>query len=179
MLLQAGDINIAYLTILKLFQSLNVTVRGRMSMVRLVCGPRPARLSPVSKRRESRGFMGHGRHKWLNVPFDCGYAFISHADAHGLRCPIAHRISHIMKTGATKRIGTLNGRGARVAFPRMRRCGNWAATVLQSGRSPLPARDKIVTGIGRLAALKLLWEPTINQGLVRFLDPLRRHGTGP
>ncbi len=29
----------------------------------------------------------------------------------------------------------------------------------------------IVTGIGKLPGAEMLWEPTINQGLVRFLDP--------
>jgi aromatic-L-amino-acid decarboxylase len=28
-----------------------------------------------------------------------------------------------------------------------------------------------VTGIGRLPGAEVLWEPVINQGLVRFLDP--------
>ena len=29
----------------------------------------------------------------------------------------------------------------------------------------------LVTRIGRLPGAEMLWEPTINQGLVRFLDP--------
>jgi hypothetical protein len=32
------------------------------------------------------------------------------------------------------------------------------------------AKD-LVTGLGRLPNVEVLWRPTINQGLVRFLDP--------
>ena len=47
------------------------------------CGPRPARppatWSPGSRRADSWATDGH---KWLNVPYDCGYAFCAHPDAH-------------------------------------------------------------------------------------------------
>ena len=68
--------------------------------------------------------------------------------------------------------GTLNGRGVGAVSPPMRRCGQLG----RSGLAELVDRTcrhahALVTGIGGLPDAEVVWEPVINQGLVRFLDP--------
>jgi glutamate/tyrosine decarboxylase-like PLP-dependent enzyme len=36
-------------------------------------------------------------HKWLNVPYDCGYAFVAHPEAH--RHSMSHQASYMMHVG--------------------------------------------------------------------------------
>jgi glutamate/tyrosine decarboxylase-like PLP-dependent enzyme len=113
-------------------------------------------------------------HKWLNVPFDCGYAFV--ADA------AAHRAS--MSQGASYLTHVMEARDQLDWNPEWSR-RTWGfptyAALRQLGRNGVA--DLIdrcckyalsqVSGIGSLSGAEVVWEPTINQGLVRFLDPRR------
>jgi len=111
-------------------------------------------------------------HKWLNTPFDCGYAFVADADAH--RSAFSHRASYtILVSGARDQIDW------NPEWSRRGRATPTYAALRQLGRSGIAdlvdrtcghARD-LVTRIGHLPGAQVVWEPTINQGLVRFLDP--------
>jgi len=111
-------------------------------------------------------------HKWLNVPYDCGYAFVADADAH--RASMSSHAAYLTQDGDAR--DQLDwtpewSRRAR-AFPTY-------AALRQLGRngvSDLVERccehaHSLVMEMGRLPGAEVVSEPTINQGLVRFLDP--------
>jgi glutamate/tyrosine decarboxylase-like PLP-dependent enzyme len=113
-------------------------------------------------------------HKWLNVPYDCGYAFVADPKAH--RACLSH--------GASYLIHDEDARDQMHWTPEWSRRGRGIATyaaIRQLGRkgiSDLVERTchharELVTRIGALDGAEMLWEPQINQGLVRFLDPKR------
>ena len=111
-------------------------------------------------------------HKWLNVPYDCGYAFV--ADVEGHRASMSHRASYLIHDATARDQMDWNPEWSRRArgFPTY-------AALRQLGRGGVAdlverccgfAHD-LVIGIGALPGAQVLWEPTINQGLVRFCDP--------
>jgi glutamate/tyrosine decarboxylase-like PLP-dependent enzyme len=110
-------------------------------------------------------------HKWLNVPYDCGYAFVAHPEHH--RAAMEHRASYL--------IHAEDGRDQLDWTPdhsrRARGFATWAA-LRELGRIGLAdlierccrhAHD-IVTRIGALPNARAICIPLINQGLVRFYD---------
>jgi glutamate/tyrosine decarboxylase-like PLP-dependent enzyme len=110
-------------------------------------------------------------HKWLNVPYDCGYAFVADSSAHG--AAMSHRASYISYSSDFRDQADWNPEWSR----RARGFSSYAA-IRQLGADGLSqmidrccahARS-LVTEIGSLAGAELLWKPQINQGLVRFLD---------
>jgi glutamate/tyrosine decarboxylase-like PLP-dependent enzyme len=113
-------------------------------------------------------------HKWLNVPFDCGYAVVSEPEAH--RAAMSHRAAYLTHADDSEARDQFDwnpewSRRAR-GFPSY-------AALRQLGRDGLAAlverccqhARSLVTGIGSLPGVEVLCEPVINQGLVRFLDP--------
>jgi glutamate/tyrosine decarboxylase-like PLP-dependent enzyme len=111
-------------------------------------------------------------HKWLNVPYDCGYAFVADADAH--RASMSSQAAYLTQDGDAR--DQLDwtpewSRRAR-AFPTY-------AALRQLGRngvSDLVERccqhaHSLVMEMGHLPGAEVVSEPVINQGLVRFLDP--------
>ncbi len=111
-------------------------------------------------------------HKWLNVPYDCGYAFVAHPDAH--RASMSYRAPYL--THASKARDQMDwtpewSRRAR-GFPTY-------AALRQLGRNGVAElvercchhAHSLVTRIGSLHGAEMLWEPVVNQGLVRFPDP--------
>ena len=114
-------------------------------------------------------------HKWLNVPYDCGYAFV--ADAAAQRASMAHRAPYLMHDANARDQMDWTPEWSRRAraFPTY-------AALRQLGRAGLADlvercsrhAHSLVTRIGRLPGAEMLWEPVINQGLVRFLN--RRPG---
>ncbi|XUM20004.1 pyridoxal phosphate-dependent decarboxylase family protein [Bradyrhizobium oligotrophicum S58] len=114
-------------------------------------------------------------HKWLNTPFDCGYAFVADPQAH--RGAFSHRTSYTMYVdGARDQIDwnpEWSRRGRAVpTYAALRQLGRSGVAELVD-RSCAHAHA-LVTRIGALPGAAVVWEPTINQGLVRFLD--RRAG---
>jgi glutamate/tyrosine decarboxylase-like PLP-dependent enzyme len=111
-------------------------------------------------------------HKWLNVPHDCGYAFV--ADAQAQRGSMAHRAPYLMHAPQARDAMDWTPEWSRRAraFPTY-------AALRQLGRTGLADlvercsrhAHSLVTRVGRLPGAEMLWEPVINQGLVRFLDP--------
>jgi len=111
-------------------------------------------------------------HKWLNVPFDCGYAFVADAQAH--RAAMSARAPYITETLLARDQIDWNPEWSRRArgFPTY-------AAIRQLGRSGVAdlidrscrhART-LVDGIGDLGGAEVLWHPLLNQGLVRFRAP--------
>ncbi len=111
-------------------------------------------------------------HKWLNTPFDCGYAFVADADAH--RGAFSHRTSYTTFVGGARDQIEWNpewsrrGRGV-ATYAALRQLGRHGIADLVE-RSCAHAHA-LVTRIGRLPGAQVVWEPTVNQGLVRFIDP--------
>jgi len=110
-------------------------------------------------------------HKWLNTPFDCGYAFVADTDAH--RGAFSHRTSYTQFVdGARDQIEwnpewSRRGRGV-PTYAALRQLGRAGVAALVE-RCCVHAHA-LVTGIGSLPGAEVVWEPVINQGLVRFLN---------
>jgi glutamate/tyrosine decarboxylase-like PLP-dependent enzyme len=110
-------------------------------------------------------------HKWLNVPFDCGYAFVARSEAH--RAAMSHRAAYLTHADEARDELDWTPEWSR----RARGFATYAA-IRQLGRRGVAElierccehAHTFVTGIGTLPGAEILWEPRINQGLVRFLD---------
>jgi glutamate/tyrosine decarboxylase-like PLP-dependent enzyme len=110
-------------------------------------------------------------HKWLNVPYDCGYVFVADAEAH--RNAMSHRAAYLTHDSIARDQMDWNPEWSRRArgFPtyaalRQLGCNGMARLVERCCKHA----HSLVTLIGGLAGAEVLWEPVINQGLVRFLD---------
>ncbi len=111
-------------------------------------------------------------HKWLNVPFDSGYAFIAHPEPHSASMSI--RASYLIHASEARDQVDWNPEWSR----RGRGFPTYAA-IRELGRDGV--RDLIdrcnghahalVTRLGQLPNVEVASEPIINQGMVRFLDP--------
>jgi glutamate/tyrosine decarboxylase-like PLP-dependent enzyme len=110
-------------------------------------------------------------HKWLSVPFDCGYAFVAHPEAH--RASMCFSAPYFTLNNEVRDQMDWTPEWSRRArgFPTY-------AALRQLGRDGVAdlierccrhARS-LVTRIGQLPGAEVLCEPTLNQGLVRFLD---------
>ena len=111
-------------------------------------------------------------HKWLNVPQDCGFVAVRHREAH-LR-GLTIRDSYFVAEDAARDEIDWNPEWSRRArgFPvyaALRELGRDGLTSLVDRCVDHCAR--IVDGIGALPGAEIVWRPTINQGLVRFLAP--------
>lgn len=111
-------------------------------------------------------------HKWLNVPFDCGFAFVADPEAH--RASLSVRASYLTHASAARDQMDWNPEWSR----RSRMFAAYAA-LKQLGRRGIEElvdrccdhAHSIVMRIGELEGAEVVWEPTINQGLVRFPSP--------
>lgn len=111
-------------------------------------------------------------HKWLNVPYDCGYAFVAHPEAH--RAAMSHRASYLTHDADARDQMDWSPEWSRRArgFPTyaaLRQLGvNGVSALIE--RCCDYARA-LVTGIGALPGASVVCEPVLNQGLLEFLDP--------
>jgi len=111
-------------------------------------------------------------HKWLNVPFDCGYAFVADRAAH--RASFAYHAAYLThETEARDQLdwNPEHSRRARgfATYAAIRQLGTSGIADLIEGTCA--HAHALVTRIGALPHAQMLWEPLINQGLVRFLHP--------
>jgi len=174
--LQAGDVNCGvfdpFVELIDLAHGAGawVHVDGAMGMW---CNavPELRHLLAGAERADSWATDGH---KWLNVPYDCGYAFVAHPEDH--RAAMEHRASYLVHADEGA------GRDQLDWTPdhsrRARGFATWAALreLGRSGLADLIARCcryayEIVTRIGGLPNARVMCVPQINQGLVRFFDP--------
>jgi glutamate/tyrosine decarboxylase-like PLP-dependent enzyme len=111
-------------------------------------------------------------HKWLNVPYDSGYAFVADSSAH--RASMSLRASYLVHAEEARDQFDWNpewsrrGRGV-ATYAALRQLG-------RRGIAELVERccrhaHALVTRIGALEGAEMMWEPRINQGLLRFPDP--------
>lgn len=172
-LLQAGDLNIgAYDPFAKLIPLAHryhawVHIDGAFG---LWAAASPSYRHLVTGIEQADSWATDG-HKWLNVPYDCGYAFVAHPQSH--QGSMSHRASYMIHyEDARDQIDwhpewSRRGRGV-ATYAALRHLG-------KEGIADLVERccryaHTLVTQIGALPGAELVWEPQINQGLVRFLD---------
>ena len=111
-------------------------------------------------------------HKWLNVPYDCGYAFVADAAPH--RAAMSLRASYLTHAEEARDPFDWN-----VEWSRRGRAVATYAAIRELGRAGIADlverccrhAHALAAGIGAMAGAELMWEPRINQGLVRFPDP--------
>ncbi len=111
-------------------------------------------------------------HKWLNVPYDCGYAIVADREAH--RRSFSHRVAYLDHSDVARDQVDWNpeysrrGRGfatyAAIASLGREGIGRIVADCCRHARA-------IVDGAAALPGVEVLCRPRINQGLLRFLDP--------
>jgi glutamate/tyrosine decarboxylase-like PLP-dependent enzyme len=172
--LQAGDLNIGAFDD---FQKLIPLAKERSAWVHIdgafglwaATTPRYSHLLAGVEKADSWVTDGH---KWLNVPYDCGYAFVSDRAAHA--AALSHRAAYLTHDAeARDQIDwtpewSRRGRGF-ATYAALRQLG-------RSGLSNLIERCcehalALTERIGTLPGAEILWKPRINQGLVRFLNP--------
>ena len=172
-LLQAGDINIGAFDD---FESLIPIAKLRRAWVHVdgafgLWAASSPRYRQLLKGVEAADSWATDGHKWLNVPFDSGYAFIANPGAH--RASMSHRAPYLTHQEDARDEMDWNPEWSR----RARGFSTYAA-LRQLGRDGVGElidrccdhAHEIVMGIGKLEGAEVLWEPIINQGLVRFLD---------
>lgn len=111
-------------------------------------------------------------HKWLNVPYDSGLAFIRHSHAH--YAAMSHRAVYITYSNNIRDQIDWNPEWSRRARGYPLYCA--LKELGKDGISDLIDRccqlcHDLVIGISKLPRTQLLWEPHLNQGLIRFLSP--------
>jgi len=172
-LLQAGDINIgaydSFETLIPIAKRYGawVHVDGAFGLW-AAASPRLRHLVRGVEAADSWATDGH---KWLNVPFDSGFAFVADPEAH--RASLSLRAAYLTHAADARDQMDWNPEWSRRArgFPAY-------AALRQLGRAGIADLIErccrhayaIVTGIGELPGAEVLWKPEINQGLVRFLD---------
>ncbi len=110
-------------------------------------------------------------HKWLNVPYDCGYAIVADHEAHYRS--LGHHANYLTHSDVARDQVDWNPEYSR----RARGFATYAA-IASLGREGIAKivndccqhAHTIVTQAGELPGVKILHVPHINQGLLRFLD---------
>jgi glutamate/tyrosine decarboxylase-like PLP-dependent enzyme len=114
-------------------------------------------------------------HKWLNVPYDSGFAIVRDHEAH--RRGFTQKAAYLTHQNEAR-----DPMDWTPEFSRRARGFATYAAVRQLGRAGIADLVErccrhahgIVTGIGKLDGARMVCEPRLNQGLIQFLD--RRAG---
>jgi len=111
-------------------------------------------------------------HKWLNVPYDSGIAFVADAEAHrtamSIPAPYKVEVENVRDQFEWGPEWSRRARGIPI-YAALRALGrNGVAEMIE--RCCDLTRD-FVSQLGELPGVEVLTTPVINQGLVRFLDP--------
>ncbi len=171
--LQAGDLNTGafddFETLIPLAKKLGawVHIDGAFGLW-TAASPRLRHLMKGAAAADSWATDGH---KWLNVPYDCGYAFVADPEAH--RASLSHDAPYITHKEDSRDQMNWNPEWSRRArgFPTY-------AAIRELGRAGIAGMidrccrhaKALVNGIGSLPGAEVLWESEINQGLVGFGD---------
>ena len=112
-------------------------------------------------------------HKWLNVPYDCGYAFCAHPEAHATA--LAYTASYLTGQVAGREFG--GGDFVLESSRRARGFPTWAAlrSLGRSGVAELVDRccalaRRFAEGLGALEGCEVVNDVVLNQVLVRVGD---------
>ena len=173
-LLQAGDVNTGAFDS---FESLIPIAKQNAAWVHIdgamglwaAASPRYRHLVKGVDAADSWATDGH---KFLNVPYDCGYAFVRDAQAH--RASMSHTASYLPPDDNSAR----NQLDWTPEWSRRARAFPTYAALRQLGRNGVAElierccghAHSLVMQIGSLPGAEVVAEPIINQGLVRFLD---------
>jgi glutamate/tyrosine decarboxylase-like PLP-dependent enzyme len=174
LVLQAGDLNVGafddYTTVIPLAKRFGAWVHLDAAFgLWVAASPRHKHFLDGAEAADSWATDGH---KWLNVPYDCGYAFVAHPEAH--RSAMSHRAPYMVyDENARDQIDwtpdwSRRARGF-ATYAALRQLGR--AGVADLVERCCAHAHALVAGIGSLPGVQVLWKPQINQGLVRFLDP--------
>jgi glutamate/tyrosine decarboxylase-like PLP-dependent enzyme len=174
-LLQAGDVNTGAFDA---FESLIPIAKQHGAWVHVdgafglwaAASPRYRHLVEGVAQADSWATDGH---KWLNVPYDCGYAIVAHKEDH--RASMSHQASYLPADDG----GMRNQLDWTPEWSRRARAFATYAALRQLGRKGVADLVErccqhaynLVMGIGQLPGAEVVAEPIVNQGLVRFLDP--------
>ena len=111
-------------------------------------------------------------HKWLNVPYDSGIAFVADPESHkaAMTMPAAYKID-VENVRDQIEWGPEWSRRARgiPLYAALRTLGRSGVAGIVESCCVLTR--ELVSRLGSLAGVEVLAEPVINQALVRFLDP--------
>jgi len=173
-LLQAGDLNTGiyddFKTIIPIAHKVNawVHIDGAFGL----WASATAKYSHLTEGIEAADSWATDGHKWLNVPYDCGYAFTAHPDAHYRS--MSQQASYVAPDHIARDEMYWNPEFSRRArgfatYAVIRELGT-------KGISDLIERTcahahSIVEQAGRLPQAEIIAMPIINQGLIRFLHP--------
>lgn len=132
--------------------------------------PRTAQLVRGAEAADSWACDGH---KWLNVPYDCGYAFCAHPDVHATA--LAYTASYLTGQVAGREYG--GGDLVVESSRRARGFATWAAlrSLGRSGVAELVDRccelaRRFADGLGALDGFEIVNDVVLNQVLVRVGD---------
>ncbi len=178
-LLQAGDINTgacdAFETLVPMAhkQGAWVHVDGAFGLWAAVSG----KYRHLVRGVEGADSWATDGHKWLNVPHDCGYAFVAHPEAH--RAALSMNSSYVNYVAGARNQMEWNPEWSRRArgfatYAALRQLGREGVSALVEGCCE--HAKSLGTRIGKLPGAQLMAEPVLNQALVRFLDS--RQGAG-
>jgi glutamate/tyrosine decarboxylase-like PLP-dependent enzyme len=175
-LLQAGEINTGayddFATLIPIARRHNawVHIDGAFGLW-AAASPRYRHLTAGMDAADSWATDGH---KWLNVTYDSGYAFVAHPEAH--RASMSHHAAYLTHNEKAREPMDWNPDWSR----RARGFATYA-TLRELGRNGVAAlidrccahTRSLVEGIGRLSGVEVVWRPIINQAMVRFGDDRR------
>jgi glutamate/tyrosine decarboxylase-like PLP-dependent enzyme len=173
-LLQAGDINTggfddfeALIPIARQYGAWT-HVDGAFGMW-AAASPRFDRLVRGIERAHSWATDGH---KWLNVPYDCGYAFVAETNAH--RASMSYHASYLTQQNLARDPMDWNPEFSRRArgfasYAALRELGRFGVQELVERCCACAAQ--LVASLEKLEGVEVLSHPIINQGLVAFTDP--------
>jgi glutamate/tyrosine decarboxylase-like PLP-dependent enzyme len=111
-------------------------------------------------------------HKWLNVPYDCGYAFVAEPEAH--RASMTSQADYLTPQDEARDPLDFNpefsrrGRGF-ASYAALRELGREGVQEMIERNCDCAAA--IVEGLGKMPGVDVLAYPVINQGVVSFRDP--------
>ena len=130
------------------------------------------RYQHLIKGMESAHSWATDGHKWLNVPYDCGFAFVAETEAH--RASMSYRASYLSHQGEARDSLDWNPEFSRRArgfasYAAMRELGREGIRELVERNCD--CAKQILEGLSQLENVEVLARPIINQGLVAFLDP--------
>jgi glutamate/tyrosine decarboxylase-like PLP-dependent enzyme len=109
-------------------------------------------------------------HKWLNLPYDSGFAFVAHPDAHA--AAFAQQTPYGLAVDGTRRQIDWSPEWSRrargfAAYAALRTLGRSGLAALVESCCDMTAR--LVEGLAWSEGVEVLAPPRINQALVRFL----------
>lgn len=173
-LLQAGDLNTGnfddFKSIIPIAHRINAWVHIDGAFGLWASASR--KYSHLTDGVESADSWATDGHKWLNVPYDCGYAFTTHPEAH--HRSLSQQVSYVARDNVARDQMNWNPE-----FSRRARGFATYAVIKELGKQGIEElidrtcahAAEIIGQTGKLAHTEIIAFPVINQGLLRFIDP--------